>query len=67
MNRKILIVLIAIVALIGIGAFAMTNMGTGQSASVNVDANALENMGNLVVNATEDSKEKDYFLQTQVT
>ena len=61
MNRKILIVLIAIVALIGIGAFAMTNMGTGQSASVNVDANALENMGNLVVNATEDSKEKGLF------
>jgi len=44
MKRKTLIALIAIVAIIGIGAFAMTNMGTGQSASVNVDANALENM-----------------------
>lgn len=61
MKRKTLIALIAIVAIIGIGAFAMTNMGTGQSASVNVDANALENMGNLVVNATEDSKEKGLF------
>lgn len=61
MKRKVLIALIAIVAIIGIGAFAMTNIGTGQSASVNVDANALENMGNLVVNATEDSKEKGLF------
>ena len=42
MNRKILIALIAIVALIGIGAFVMTNLGTTQSASVNINANALE-------------------------
>lgn len=61
MNRKVIIALIAIVAIIGIGAFAMTNMGTSQSASVNVDANALENMGNLVVNASEENKENGLF------
>lgn len=61
MNRKILIALIAIVALIGIGAFVMTNLGTTQSASVNINANALENMGNLVVNASEDNKENGLF------
>lgn len=61
MNRKILIALIAIVALIGIGAFVMTNLGTTQSASVNINANALENMGNLVVNASEENKENGLF------
>lgn len=61
MNRKVIIALIAVVAIIGVGAFALTNIGTTQSASVNVDANALEDMGNLVVNASDESKEKGLF------
>ena len=65
MNRKILIAVIAIVVIIGIGAFALTNTNTSAGTSVNVDANALENMGNLVVNATKDSKEKGLFFTDQ--
>ena len=59
MNRKYLIAAIAIVIIIGVGAFALTNTNTSSGvASVNVDASALEDMGNLLVNASEESKEK---------
>ena len=59
MNRKLLIAAIAVVILIGVGAFALSNNTTSQTVnSVNIDANALEEMGNIVVNASEDSKEK---------
>ena len=58
-NRKYLIAAIAIVIIIGVGAFTLTNTNTSSGvASVNVDASALEDMGNLVVNASEESKEK---------
>ena len=50
MNRKIIIAII-IVALIGAGAFAMTNLSSSGNASVNVDANALEDRGNLIVDS----------------
>ena len=60
MNKKYLIAAIAIVIIIGVGAFAFSNTGNTSSggASVNVDANALEDMGNLVMNASEETKEK---------
>ncbi|MBQ2654135.1 MAG: hypothetical protein IJF83_14250 [Methanobrevibacter sp.] len=60
MNRKYLIAAIAIVIIIGAGAFALSNTSntSSGSASVNVDASALEDMGNIVVNASEDSKQK---------
>ena len=60
MNRKYLIAAIAIVIIIGVGAFALSNTSntSSGSASVNVDASALEDMGNIVVNASEDSKQK---------
>ncbi|MDO5859705.1 hypothetical protein [Methanobrevibacter sp.] len=59
MNKKYLIAAIAIVIIIGVGAFALTNTNTSSGGtSVNVDASALEDMGNLVVNASEESKEK---------
>ena len=59
MNRKYLIAAIAIVIIIGVGAFALTNNNTSSGGtSVNVDASALEDMGNLVVNASDESKEK---------
>ena len=54
MNRKILIALIAIVIIIGAGVYAFTNTSTGNS-QISIDANALEDRGNLVV----DSKSLD--------
>ena len=54
MNRKILIALIAIVIVIGVGIFAFTNSGSTNN-HISVDANALEDRGNLVV----DSKSLD--------
>ena len=54
MNRKILIALIAIVVIIGAGLYAFSNTATGDS-QVSIDAAALEDRGNLVV----DSKSLD--------
>lgn len=58
MNRKLLIAAIAVVIII-VGAFALSNNTSSQIGnSVNIDANALEDMKNIVVNASNDSKEK---------
>ena len=51
MNRKILIALIAIVLIIGAGAYLLTNTDNSGNASVSVDANALEDRGNLIVDS----------------
>ena len=53
MNRKIIIALIAIIAIIGVGAFVFSNTSSGDTISI--DANALEDRGSLVV----DSKNLD--------
>ena len=50
MNKKIIIAII-IVLVIGICAFAMTNMNSSSNASINVDANALEDRGSLIVDS----------------
>ena len=47
MNKKILIAIIAMIIIICAGAFAFTNMQSGNGASINVDTNALEEKGNL--------------------
>lgn len=58
MNRKLLIATIAVVIII-VGAFALSNNTSSQIGnSVNIDANALKDMGNIVVNDSKDSKEK---------
>lgn len=58
MNRKYLIAAIAIVIIIGVGAFALSNSSSSSGGtSVSIDANALEDMGNIIVNASEDSKD----------
>ena len=58
MNRKLLIAAIAVVIII-VGAFALSNNTSTQVGnSVNIDANALKDIGNIVVNASTDSKEK---------
>ena len=58
MNRKLLIATIAVVIII-VGAFALSNNTSSKVGnSVNIDANALKDMGNIVVNDSEDSKEK---------
>ena len=61
MNKKILIAVIAIIIIICAGAFALTNMQSGNGASVNVDANALEDKGNLVVDSEEISADNGLY------
>ena len=61
MNKKILIAAIAIIIIICAGAFALTNMQTGNGASINVDANALEDKGTLVVDSEDISADKGIY------
>ena len=61
MNKKILIAVIAIIIIICAGAFALINMQAGNGASINVDANALEDKGNLVVDSEEISAENGLY------
>ena len=51
MNRKYLIAIIAILIIICAGAFALTNFSNTISDAISIDANALEDRGNLVVDA----------------
>lgn len=60
MNKKILIAIIAII-IICAGAFALINMQSGNGASINVDANALEDKGNLVVDSEETSADNSLY------
>ena len=53
MNKKILIAILAIIIILCAGAFAFTNMQSGNGASIDVDADALEDKGNLVVDCEE--------------
>ena len=53
MNKKILIAVLAIIIILCAGAFAFTNMQSGNGASIDVDADALEDKGNLVVDCEE--------------
>lgn len=48
MNRKVIVALIAIVAIIGVGAFVFSN---SSSDTISIDANALEDRGSLVVDS----------------
>ncbi len=50
MNKKILIALIAIAIIMGAGVYAFTNTST-DSSPISIDANALEDRGNLVVDS----------------
>ena len=61
MNKKILIALIAIIIIICASAFALINMQSGNGASINVDANALEDKGNLVVDSEEISADNGLY------
>ncbi len=61
MNKKILIAIIAIIIIICAGAFAFTNMQSGNGASIDVDANALQDKGNLVVDGEETSQDNGLF------
>ena len=61
MNKKILIAAIAIIIIICAGAFALTNMQTDNGASINVDANALEDKGTLVVDSEDISADKGIY------
>lgn len=56
MNKKIIIAIIAVIV-IGLGLYAITN--TNSSSDINIDANALEDGGSLVVDS--ESLEKNKF------
>ena len=51
MKRKYIIALIAIVIIIGAAAFMLSNLNSSSNGSVSIDANALEDRGNLVVDS----------------
>lgn len=61
MNKKILIAVIAVIIFLCAGAFALVNMQSGNGASVNVDANALEDRGTLVVDSEEISADNGLY------
>ncbi len=61
MNKKILIAIMAIIIIICAGAFALINMQSGNGASINLDANALEDKGNLVVDSEEISADNGLY------
>ena len=61
MERKYILALIAIVIIIGAGAFALTNSSNNISNSVNIDANALEDRGNLVVDGKSLDESKGFY------
>ena len=62
MNRKVILALIAILVIVFAAAFALTNTSSN-TGSVSVDANALEDRGNLVVDA-KSLDEKDGYYHT---
>ena len=61
MNKKILIAIIAIIIIICAGAFALTNMQSGNGASIDLQANALEEKGNLVVDCEDISADNGLY------
>lgn len=61
MNKRILVAIIAMIIIICAGAFAFTNMQSGNGASIDVDANALQDKGNLVVDGEETSQDNGLF------
>ncbi|MGX8693347.1 MAG: hypothetical protein ACSW71_00420 [Methanobrevibacter sp.] len=61
MERKYILALIAIVIIIGAGAFALTNSSNNISNSVNIDTNALEDRGNLVVDGKSLDESKGFY------
>ena len=60
MNKKVIIALIAILVIVCAGAFAITNTSSN-TGSVSVDANALEDRGNLVVDAKSLDEKNGYY------
>jgi hypothetical protein len=60
MNKKIIIATV-IVLLIGVSAFAMKNMSSSSDTSINIDANALEKRGSLVVDSENMDESKGLY------
>ena len=61
MNRKILIAVIAVILIIFIALFALPNMQSGETASINFDKNSLEDRGTLTVDSEDISQDKGYY------
>ena len=64
MNRKLIIAAIAIIAVAGIGVFALTNTGTNSGSSISIDASALEDMSNLAVDG-EKLEKNNVFIHSE--
>ena len=64
MNRKLIIAAIAIIAVAGIGVFALTNTGTNSGSSISIYASALEDMSNLAVDG-EKLEKSNVFIHSE--
>ena len=60
MNRKIMIAIIAIVIIVGAGIYAFTNTSSGGN-QISIDANALEDRGNLIVESKSLDQDKGLY------
>ena len=61
MNKKVIIAIIAIIVIVCAGVFAMTNTNSSSNSSVNIDANALEDGGSIIVDSESLDKNKMFF------
>ncbi|WP_405305964.1 hypothetical protein [Methanobrevibacter sp.] len=61
MNKKYLIAIIAILIIICAAAFALTNSNNSSNGSVSIDANALEDRGNIVVDSESLDEHDGYY------
>ena len=61
MNKKILIAVFALIIILFAGAYALSNLHTTDVAPINVDAKALEDKGNLVVDSEEISADNGLY------
>ena len=59
MNRKNILALIAVIVIIGVGLYVFTN--NSQTAQINIDASALEDKGNLVVDSKDLDESKGFY------
>ena len=61
MNKKILIAVFALIIILFAGAYALSNLHTTDVAPINVDAKALEDKGNLVVDSEDVSADNGLY------
>lgn len=61
MNRKLIIAIIAVLVIVCAGMFVLTNTNSSGASAVNIDAAALEDGGNLIVDSEKLDKNNVFF------